>query len=584
MDLPESISKQLTALGLAEPQVELLDNNFKEMVAGKWPVRSVVMADMLRAAHDMRGFEDRFELLCRDFLESKPNIQMLKHQIEGAETVFTRMNLRAIIADEVGTGKTIEAGIIAKELQTRGMLNSMLVLAPKTIVPQWIDEMQEKFDMELLHVKEHAEAKLRKHPFWIAGSRSWYTQANSYYRNEILKRDWDLVIIDEAHYLKNHKTKFYRSILPEDPEEPALRNRFMLLLTATPIQNSLLEIFSLIQLVRPGAFGTLGQFKRQFFADTWGREPKDTRRLRQLVQENMLRRRRIECGIDFTNRRPKIHSLEFPKKLENAYQEILEFDTHIFTKMNWLRSASSSVACLRESLAKHPSLAYSPGLKDLWRNLNDVEGREPKIVQLRDIVAEEKSAVVFTEFVPTLKSIEKVMTQQHDTLVHVLHGGMNLEERRQSIREFRDKGGLFVSSPAGAEGVNLQFCSTVVNYDLPWNPMRVEQRIGRVHRLGQKELVKIHTLAYRGTIEDFILASLYKKLDLFKMSVGEIDDILTAAGDEEEFDIESEIHGLLSKGASLENIRSRLEQVAEERKRSMATQGGGRSLMNQVLN
>ena len=168
-------------------------------------------------------------------------------------------------------------------------------------------------------------------------------------------------------------------------------------------------------------------------------------------------------------------------------------------------------------------------------------------------------------------------------IVHELHGGMTGEQRRRSILAFRDQGGVFVSTKAGTEGLNLQFSNVLVNFDLPWNPMQVEQRIGRIHRLGQREKVYVHTLSYRGTIEDYILLALYKKLRLFEMSVGEIDDLFTSGASEEDFELESYLRTLVGNRASLKNIEENLRRLSEEVEAGRARKLPSTSLTQKVL-
>lgn len=533
----------------------------KAVLDGKRPSSSAYYTALVRDKHGLREYDDQFELLCNDFLET--HIEILPHQISAARTVFTEMNLRAILADEVGLGKTIEAGIIAKELESRGMLQSILVIAPKTLMGQWQDEFKEKFlipldDASLIHPRDFEEA-----PFVVANLRSWYRE-DSPVRKMLLERKWDLVIIDEAHHFKNHRSKGYKVLAGEESRQ-GIQAKYLLLLTATPVENELQELYSLLHLVRPGALGSFGQFKQTFFADKQGQMVRNEGRLKRLVKANMIRRRKIECGIDYTAREPKIASLPIPPIVRTAYERILDMDVNDLSKISSLRMLSSSIAAFRASAQKDTLYFHHPSMKDVWEPLRKLEEEgEPKMKHLQTIVKSHPKVVVFTEYRESQRAIRQYLQDECGVLVHELHGGLTIEKRRQAIRAFKDKGGVFVSTPAGAEGINLQFADTVVNFDLPWNPMKVEQRVGRVHRLGQKATVKIYSMAYANTIEDFILSTLYRKLELFRMSVGEIDSILTS-GETDDYELETDIRSLITERASLAKIRERLEQVATDR-------------------
>jgi SNF2 family DNA or RNA helicase len=533
---------------------------FEQMMAGRYAPSSVILGRMLRGAKDLRRFDEPFELLCKDFLET--HIEMLRHQLEAAAIVFTQMNLRAILADEVGLGKTIEAGIIAKELETRGMLGSMLVVVPKTLVGQWQQELAEKFGMNVIDVSEPASRYIRDDsPYWITSSRSWYREGSGV-RAAVSERKWDLVIMDEAHHLKNHRSKGYQSFLD-------LKSQYLLLLTATPLQNDLRELYSLIHLVRPGGLGSYLQFRQRYFGDSRGQEVQNQAELRRLVSENMVRRRRIECpGIDYTVRIPKTHSLPFPAESAAVYRAILGMEAMqapgwALKKIQWLKRGASCMAALRSSLTKEQY--DSPLFRPVWDAMQGVDrAGEPKFAQLLELGKGTRHLVVFTEYLDTQKAIRQLF-EDTGSLVQELHGGMSTQKRRDAVLAFNDKGGVFVSSPAGREGLNLQFSNVMVNFDLPWNPMVVEQRIGRLHRIGQKQPVYIHTLSYKGTVEDFVLATLYRKLELFKLSVGEVDQILAggAASDDEDFELESYLQRLVQSTASLENIEANLSRLTD---------------------
>lgn len=569
---PEALEEELQQIA-GEAGLQFLDlytegwDAVQDMVAGRFTPSSNRYADLVRFANDFRRFDDSFELLCHDFLEN--HIQILPHQIDAAKMVFTQMNLRAILADEVGLGKTIEAGIIAKELQVRGMLNNVLVLAPKTLMGQWMSEFHEKFEIPLLDIQEKTWLAKTGPRYWVANSRSWY-RTNSHVRDLILAQDWDLVIVDEAHHFKKATNKGYKALVPGSPE--SLESRYLLLLTATPVQNSLRELYALMSLVRPGVLGSFPEFKRKYFGDSKGEAARNERALLRIVQANMIRRRRMECGIDYTDRVPAEHVLQYPAACLQLYADILASDANPLQKVNWLRQATSSLAALVESMDNMPAMRSSAAFESAWAAVKALgDTPEPKVAKLIELAQSHDRVVAFTEYKATQQAVRRQLENQ-GILVHVLHGQMTLNQRRESIRAFRDKGGVFLSLPAGSEGLNLQFSNVIVNFDLPWNPMKVEQRIGRVHRIGQKSTVYVHTLAYEGTIEEYVLDTLYRKLNLFRLCVGEIDNLFTTGTGDEDFEMESYIRRLVNEVGTLEAIQTRLHEISRRIRRDGRTE------------
>jgi SNF2 family DNA or RNA helicase len=189
-------------------------------------------------------------------------IEILPHQVNAAIRVLTKMNSRAILADEVGLGKTIEAGIVMKELIARGLAERILILTPASLVDQWKGEMENKFNEFFLKHDDPGFEGFDAHDRIIS---SIDTAKLDRHVPDIISQDWDLVIIDEAHYLKNRSTQRYRLM-------ETLFTRYLLMLTATPMQNTLKELFNLIHLVRPGLLGSEQHFQKSFMGDTQGRK------------------------------------------------------------------------------------------------------------------------------------------------------------------------------------------------------------------------------------------------------------------------------------------------------------------------
>jgi SNF2 family DNA or RNA helicase len=338
-----------------------------------------------------RGFD---ELLC---LPTLRGVDRYWYQIETARKVLKQFKGRVLLADEVGLGKTIEAGMVLKEYVLRGMAERVLILAPPALVGQWQEELREKFS---LRFESSNDAPFRSDPeaFWSAPRIiASLALARREEHAEALAAGppFDLVIVDEAHRLKNRTTRSYRLV-------HQLRTRFLLLLSATPVQNNLVELFNLLTLLQPGIFRTEREFRSLYMTRGSPRTPRNRDELRSLM------RGVLEGGL-------------------------------------------------------------SPGAKDA-------------------------AIAAFREAVPVL-----------------------------------------LSSESGGEGRNLQFCNTVIHFDLPWNPMAIEQRIGRVHRIGQTREVFVFNLVTHDTVEDALLSILNEKLDLFELVVGEVDAILGELDQELDF-------------------------------------------------
>src|SRR4051794_20508915 len=187
------------------------------------------------------------------------DIEILELQVRTAKTVLRRFRGRALLCDEVGLGKTIEAGLVLSELKVRGLIRSVLILVPPSLIEQWQGEMRQKFRIDLV---SHDDPQFRQRgaDAWRVFDRviaSIHTAKREPHRSAILARKWDLVIIDEAHHLRNRNTVAWRFA-------SELQKQYMLLLTATPVQNNLDELFNLVTLLEPGLLRTARQFQRQF--------------------------------------------------------------------------------------------------------------------------------------------------------------------------------------------------------------------------------------------------------------------------------------------------------------------------------
>ena len=457
--------------------------------------------------------------------EHLSHLTPLPHQLEVAKQVVENMNGKAILADEVGLGKTIEAGLILKEYMIRGLVKKVLILVPASLVTQWASELNSKFFIPAItqrksYVWEQCDVVIS----------SIDTAKRSPHREIIYKQDYDLVIIDEAHKLKNNKTKNYEFV-------QNLKKKFCLLLTATPIQNRISEIFNLVSLLKPGHLGSETDFYNKYKKDS--RSLDDDQYLKELVNKVMIRNRRADTGIEWTKRIVETISIEFSEKERELYDAVSSFGQGNAI-MN--KSQFSCLTLQREACSSRESVYYT--LKNmLQKEENDSQEFHQQIGQLISLVEAvdtnskaEKAlelikeindkVIIFTEYRATQVYLQWFLKQHGITSVP-FRGGFKRGKKDWMRELFKNNAQVLIATEAGGEGINLQFCSHIINYDLPWNPMRLEQRIGRIHRLGQEKDVKIYNFAIKGTVEEHVMKLLYEKIHLFEKVIGELDDILT---------------------------------------------------------
>ncbi|WP_313798302.1 SNF2-related protein [Cytobacillus sp.] len=449
----------------------------------------------------------------------------LPHQLEVAKQVVENMNGKAILADEVGLGKTIEAGLILKEYMIRGLVKKVLILVPASLVTQWAIELNSKFFIPAI--------AQRKSYVWEQCDvvvSSIDTAKRSPHKDIIYNQDYDLVIIDEAHKLKNNKTKNYEFV-------QNLKKKFCLLLTATPIQNRISEIFNLVSLLKPGHLGNEADFYQKYQKDS--RSLDDDEFLKELVNKVMIRNRRADTGIEWTKRNVETLPIEFSKEERELYEAV----TNLRGDGNWMSSSQFSVmtlqreACssreavfftLRNMLQKkeEPTKEFQEQIQALITKVEAVQ-KNAKADKALELIQEiNDKVIIFTEYRATQLYLQWFLKQHGITSVP-FRGGFKRGKKDWMRELFQKNAQVLIATEAGGEGINLQFCNHIINFDLPWNPMRLEQRIGRVHRLGQEKDVNIYNFAIKDTVEEHVLKLLYEKIHLFEKVIGDLDDILT---------------------------------------------------------
>ena len=487
------------------------------------------------------GFD---QLLCLPWLRE---VELLEHQLRSARTVLRRLRGRALLCDEVGLGKTVEAGMVMLELTVRGLARRTLILTPPSLVEQWQGELRRKFGQDFIAYDDPA-FRAQGAAAWGAHDRiiaSYHTAKREPHRDAILAQDWDLVIIDEVHHFRNRRTLLWQMAAE-------LRKKYILLLTATPVQNDLEELFNLVTLLQPGLLSTARAFQRQFVDRRDKLLPRNVDQLHQLLAEVMVRNRRSTVGVALTRRvaRTRLVTLgEGERALYNAVSQFVR--RHLRASAGAQRTlkrislvalqkelGSSSQAAVptleRLALDERLSQADRQALQELCAMARNT-GESAKADALLALLAEfPDKMVVFTQFRATQDYLAARLAQAGER-VAVFHGGLKRLEKEEVIRAFQGEARILLSTEAGSEGRNLQFAHAVCNFDLPWNPMKIEQRIGRLSRIGQSSDVYVFNLAAADTLEAAVLHLLEAKIAMFELVIGEIDMILGNLDEEQEF-------------------------------------------------
>jgi SNF2 family DNA or RNA helicase len=481
------------------------------------------------------------------------------YQRETASTVLRRMRGRAILADEVGLGKTIEAGLILSELRLRGLADRTLVITPAGLVEQWRDELERKFGMPttILSGKDPAPDARGNQPVLLA---SLATARRDPLKTELTSVSWDLVIADEAHRLRSARSASGKLIR-------ALTSRFLLLLTATPVENRLQDLYEMISLVAPGLLGTPAQFRARH--TTTGADVSSPRNLAELqarTRQVMVRHRRSEVALRLPQRLAET-VLITPDTDERAlYGELAErIRVEAKEVSAGRRLALRSVA----RLAGSTPVAAAPTLAKLgWTDLATAAAAiiHPAkvrllVTKLGEHAARGEKVLVFTAFRQTLHVVaDSVRAAGIGAAVY--HGGLPRADKERAIAAFRDTESVLLSTESAGEGRNLQFCHVMINLDLPWNPMQIEQRLGRLHRVGQTDDVLLTNLACRGTIEERILHILETKINMFELVVGELDMILGRI--DEDFDFEQVVFDAFTTAENDAAFARRMDEIGED--------------------
>jgi SNF2 family DNA or RNA helicase len=513
------------------------------------------------------------------------------YQLRVVEQALKEKAPAVILADEVGLGKTVEAGLIYKELALRGVIHSALVLAPKALLSQWQGELAERFDEDFTLTDEK-----RFRGFGVENRVICSLPQFVRSFDQIATRAWDMLIVDEAHLLANTQSKRRKRV-------GELRARWRLLLTATPVANKVTDLYSLIDLVTPGKLGSQREFEAEYVAD-----PGTARilrrdhaaQLRAITSEVMCRTRRADTDITFSGRNVDTRAITATPSEDALIADITNYLRRLYRRAPTTRLNRGAV--IREIMALQQSLSSSPraiaaslrrraeqhgdeagALFDLAARCDSVQSAKESL--LLDTLAEmpDEPVLIFTLRLDTASRLREII-QARGRSAACYVGALSRAEREAMVGQF-NAGDLsaLIATDAGAEGLNLQQrCHIVFNYDLHWNPMRIEQRIGRVHRLGQTHDVAVFNFVLRDSVDDYVLRLLYQKINLFTMTVGALETVLAEVQDGE-IDLEEQVLEILLGSESGEEVRRGVESLGAEMAVALGRQREAESLTREAL-
>jgi SNF2 family DNA or RNA helicase len=512
------------------------------------------LAELRRAlqAHRLAGAESFTELLSMARLVG---VERHGYQIETVHRVLRTLRGRALLSDEVGLGKTIEALMVLLEYRVRGMANRVLVLAPPALVPQWVGELAAKAGIAARTTEREGDAVWRGDGVVVASLATARMQRNA---AAVQAEPWDLVIVDEAHRVKRRGSSSWKLV-------DGLRSRFLLLLTATPIETELEELYQLVTLLKPGQFATPAAFRRRFVDPASPTSPKNREALRELLGEVMVRNTRASCGLKLPPRYVSTVVVE-PDEAERVLYGAAMAAVRGATEPGVRRiagllllEAGSSPAAVRGTLEKVGGDARFAAVMGAARIDDTRKGRA-----LIEIVRGGGAAqvLVFTRYRATARWLVELLARERISHAAV-HGDLTGADKQAALAAFRaGEVQVLVSTDVGSEGHNLQHCHRLVNFDLPWNPMVIEQRIGRLHRFGQTSEVEVFNLCARGSMEERILGVLHDRVRLFELVVGEMDMVIGNLGDET--DLEERLLSLCAEAPSDVALDEGLSAIGDE--------------------
>jgi superfamily II DNA or RNA helicase len=489
----------------------------------------------------------------RQDLKSEPRwrdqMEPYHHQVTNLITFCRRLPV-TLLADDVGLGKTISAGLVASELICRSRVSKILIVCPKLLGPQWQEELQTKFSIpgQLATGRKLIDAD----PEGVGAVITTYHSARLYL-DRIPEGRFEMLVLDEAHKLRN----LYGV---DPPPQVAVRFRdalekrrfrYVLMLTATPIQNRLWDLYSLVDLLtvargHENPFGSEGMFARKFIADnrTQARQLKRDAReeFRSIVYGYMSRVRRGDAKLYFPDRVVQLHRVE-PTAEE---LELIQVIARPIQKLNRLAqigilqaltSSPHALMAQLNTMARNGTVPeeVAAAVRAIVARMGTtvkLQGLGTLVEKLRQEKPDHWRMVVFTGRLETQTTIQEFL-ERKGIKVGIINGASG-RRNQDTIARFKKNPPdihVIVSTEAGSEGINLQVANVLANYDLPWNPMIVEQRIGRIQRLASEHRsVTIFNVILRDTFEEYIVGRLMEKLQMAAHAVGDMEALLEASG------------------------------------------------------
>jgi adenine-specific DNA-methyltransferase len=586
-------------------------------------------------------------------------VDLNPHQVDAALFAFASpFSKGALLADEVGLGKTIEAGLVISQRWAERK-RSVLVIAPSNLRKQWYQELTEKFFLNcaIIEAKSYNQAVKAGHYRPFAQENAVVICSYQFARSraaDVGATPWDLVVIDEAHRLRN---VYKPSNVIANELKRVLAGKQKLLLTATPLQNSLLELYGLVSFIDEYSFGDLKSFRDQFMGAAPDRVFTQLRdRLKPICHRTL--RRQVTTYVPYTKRFPIVEEFTPEESEDRLYQLVSDYLRR--ENLQALPSGQRSLMTLvlRKLLASS-SFAIAGALNSIARRLRDKLADDEKLGEVdlggdyealdetadeweeddiqvplsegdrRAIAAEiadldgfatlatsieenakgkallkalkvafakadelgaAHKAIIFTESRRTQAYLLRLLGESPYRDGIVLFNGTNMDEASKAIYNawyarykdtdritgsrsadmrsalvdyFREQGRIMIATEAGAEGINLQFCSLVVNYDLPWNPQRIEQRIGRCHRYGQKhDVVVVNFINRKNEADKRVYELLSEKFKLFEGVFGASDEVLGVI--ESGVDFEKRISGIYQQCRQTDQIKAAFDQLQRD--------------------
>jgi len=622
---------ELRKLPSGLPHIERIDSIVDRLAARQ--VDSPIHHDLRERATrlDLAYRYDRFLSLTNNRIEIEP------YQVQAAYEILNSYDHRYLIGDEVGLGKTIEAGIVTEELIARGRAQRVLIVAPAPLTVQWQQEMREKFDRNfVIYDRETVRTHRNSHPnqnVWlqedlIITSIDFAKQDDVLEALRNLDVPWDLAVFDEAHHLtarRGSDESIERTQRYTVGEAVAENSDALLLLTGTPHKGKSDQFYFMVNLLDPYRFGHESQIHPDRLDDLM------IRRLKEDMYETdgtrMFPEKNIEAlGVEMSPAERKLYDdvTEYIREYYNLAQQE-ENKAAGFTMVIYQKRLVSSIYAIQKSLENRmraiqndavaedlpddvqeliPRYSTEPEtltdaeresveealetvtvtlnqsqiqeeldrVKQLWRQAKSIE-TDSKAQMLKQFVDRiltndsDEKILIFTEYTDTLEYLRDQVFADHD--IAQVYGDLDQERRRQEMADFENEKNIMIATDAAQEGLNLQFAHIMVNFDLPWSPTRIDQRMGRLHRYGQERTVEIRNLFFKDTRESEILNLLVEKTDQIESDLGMRSDVLGRVL--EDVDLDDTIMAAIAEDRPTDEVVADIDETIEERKNALET-------------